>query len=308
MRTKKLNSGIIERLRLVIPAERLLLEEPLSRHTTFRIGGPAECMILPMTIEEVALVSELAKQLELPLVVLGGGSNLLVRDNGVAGIVLKFSPECFGRIEKTVSGLRAHAGAMLKDVCTFAAAHSLGGMEWACGIPGSVGGAVYMNAGAYDGEMSGYVDSVTVLLPDGEIAEVFATAAGFGYRNSVFQTNGAIILAVNLRLGSSTQEAIVERMRALTVQRESKQPLDLPSAGSTFKRPPGRFVGPLLQEAGLKGFCLGGAKVSEKHAGFVVNIGDATAADVLNLIHHVQQTIKERFDVDLFPEVRVIGE
>ena len=308
MRTRKLNAAVIHQLKKIIPAERVLFEEPLSAHTTFRIGGPAECMIMPMTIDEIQAVCAVAKAAELPLFVLGGGSNVLVRDNGITGIVLKLSPDCFGRIEKTAIGLRAQAGAMLKDVCAFAAAHSLSGIEFACGIPGSIGGAVYMNAGAYNGEMSGCVKSVEILLPDGTVADIQGSAAAFSYRSSVFQTNGAVVLSVELQLTAADQALIVNTMHDLTIQRDSKQPLDMPSAGSTFKRPPGKFVGPMLEQAGLKGFCLGGAQVSEKHAGFVVNAGGATASDVLDLIAHVQKTIKTRFDVDLFPEVKVVGE
>jgi len=308
LRTQKLNAAVIGQLQKIIPAERLLFEAPMSAHTTFRIGGPAECMILPMTIDEIQAVCTVAKAADLPLFVLGGGSNLLVRDNGIAGIVLKLSPDCFGRIEKTTIGLRAYAGAMLKDVCAFAAAHSLTGIEFACGIPGSIGGAVYMNAGAYNGEMSGCVKSVTVLLPNGTITDIQNTAANFSYRSSVFQTNGAVVLLVELQLAAADQATVASTMRDLTAQRDSKQPLDIPSAGSTFKRPPGKFVGPMLEQAGLKGFSLGGAQVSEKHAGFVVNAGGATACDVLDLITHVQKIIKARFDVDLFPEVKVVGE
>jgi UDP-N-acetylmuramate dehydrogenase len=308
LRTQKLNAEIIARLQQIIPAERLFLEEPLSAHTTFHIGGPAECLLLPMTIDEVVNICAVVKANNIPLFILGGGSNLLVRDNGIAGIVIKLSPDCFGRIEKTDCGLRAYAGAMLKDVCAFAAAHSLTGIEFACGIPGSVGGAVYMNAGAYDGEMSNCVHLVKVLLPDGTITDIQSKEISFSYRNSVFQTNGAVILAVELHLSKADQDMIVDKMRDLTIQRESKQPLNEPSAGSTFKRPPGKFVGPMLEQAGLKGFTLGGAQVSEKHAGFVINAGNAQASDVLDLIHHVQNKIKEQFNVDLFPEVKVIGE
>ena len=200
MRTQKLSAEIVSLLQKNIPSERLLFEEPLSGHTTFKIGGPAECMILPMTIDEIRAVWLVAKNHNIPIFVLGGGSNRLVRDNGIPGIVLNLSPDCFGRIEKTADGLRAHAGAMLKDVCAFAAAHSLTGIEFACGIPGSMGGAVYMNAGAYDGELSGCVRSVRVLLPDGTTTEIPGTAADFSYRHSIFQTNGAVILTVELQL------------------------------------------------------------------------------------------------------------
>ncbi|MEI6287006.1 MAG: FAD-binding protein, partial [Bacillota bacterium] len=197
----------------IVPAWRLLFEEPLAAHTTFKIGGPAECMILPMTIEEVRAVCLVAKNYNVPIFILGGGSNLLVRDNGIAGIVLKLSPDCFGRIEKTADGLRAYAGAWLKDVCAFAAAHSLTGIEFACGIPGSMGGAVYMNAGAYDGELSGCVQSVMVLMPDGTIAEILGADADFSYRHSIFQTNGAVILAVELQLVKTVQSEVVAKMR-----------------------------------------------------------------------------------------------
>ena len=308
MRTKKLNAEILTQLAGIISPERLLLEEPLSQHTTFKVGGPAECMALPMTVAEVQAICALARDYQVPLLVIGGGSNLLVRDQGVSGIVLKLSSHCFGRIEKTAHGIRACAGAMLKDVCAFAAAHALTGIEFACGIPGSIGGAAYMNAGAYEGEMHDCITSVTVLSARGQVEECTAADAQFAYRHSVFQSNGATILAVDLKLTKARQVDIVAKIRDLTEKRESKQPLDLPSAGSTFKRPPGKFVGPMIEEAGLKGYRLGGAQVSVKHAGFVVNSGNATACDVLNLITYIQKIIKERFDVDLFPEVKIIGE
>ena len=290
-----------------LSAEQVLLQEPMSRHTTFAIGGPADCMVLPASAADAAEILRLTVQHQLPLTVIGKGSNLLVRDKGIRGLVLK--------IGEPMSGLRCEgneivvgAGALLSDVAKFAAQCELAGLEFAVGIPGSIGGAVFMNAGAYDGEMSKVVTEVTSVCPDGAIRSFSAEAIEFGYRHSIFQKNHCIICEVRLSLKKGNKSEIEAVMADLTERRESKQPLEWPSAGSTFRRPPGYFAGTLVEQAGCKGLCCGDAKVSDKHAGFVINTGRASAAEVQELIRLVQERVKEKSGVELWPEVIILGE
>ena len=230
-----------------------------------------------------------------------------MRDGGIRGAVVKFNhPMSSIRVEGTK--IIAGAGALLKDVSAAAAEHGLTGMEFACGIPGSLGGAVFMNAGAYDGEMKNVVSRVRSVTIDGTCKERDAAAIDLGYRHSIYQTNGEAICEVELQLKEGDKEAINAKIDDFTERRETKQPLEMASAGSTFKRPTGYYAGTLIQETGLKGLTVGGAQVSKKHAGFVVNIGNATAKDVLGLIHEVQRRVKEAHGVELHPEVRIIGE
>ena len=285
----------------------VLTKEPMLRHTTFEIGGPADWMVMPANAEETAAVIRIAVDFLLPVTVIGNGSNLLVRDRGIRGLVLKIGEpmstmQCVG--EQLIVG----AGAMLSNVSKFAAEAGLTGLEFAVGIPGSIGGAVFMNAGAYDGEMSQVVEAVTAVCPDGAIRKYSRRQLEFGYRHSVFQDNKCIICEVQLNLGYGAREKIIALMQDLTHRRESKQPLEWPSAGSTFRRPPGFFAGTLIEQAGCKGLCCGGAKVSEKHAGFIINDGQASAAEVLELIHQVQKKVKANSGVELWPEVIVLGE
>lgn len=287
--------------------ERLLVDEPLSKHTTFKIGGPADYLIFPSSVEEIAGVMLVAKEYEMPVTVLGNGSNILVLDKGIKGLVLKFNSE-MSRIEHTGTIIRAGAGAMLADISRYAAEHGLSGLEFAIGIPGSIGGAVFMNAGAYCGEMCQIVAGVLGVFSDGSVKHFLQSEIAFGYRSSAFQNNGCIICEVELELQLQEKPTIEEKMNEYTVKRETKQPLEMPSAGSTFKRPPGYFAGTLIEEAGLKGFTVGGAQVSTKHAGFIINIGGATAQDVLTLIKEVQSHVYEHSGVMLQPEVRIVGE
>ena len=285
----------------------VLSQEPMSRHTTFEIGGPADWMVMPTNAEETAAVIRTAIDFLLPVTVIGNGSNLLVRDKGIRGLVLKIGEpmaamRCVG--EKLIVG----AGVLLSDVAKFAAEAGLTGLEFAVGIPGSIGGAVFMNAGAYDGEMSQVVEAVTAACQDGAICKYSRMQLDFGYRHSVFQDNKCIICEVQLSLRNGAREKILALMKDLTLRRESKQPLEWPSAGSTFRRPPGFFAGTLIEQAGCKGLCCGGAKVSEKHAGFIINDGKASAAEVLELIHQVQQRVKANSGVELWPEVIILGE
>lgn len=297
----------LTKLQRVVDAPRLLVGEPMARHTTFRVGGPADYLVLPASAREVAAVLAAAGEFGTPVTVLGNGSNVLVRDKGIRGLVLKFDAP-LGYIRHRGQVVVAGAGASLGDVSRYAAGHGLTGLEFAVGIPGSIGGAVFMNAGAYEGEIGCVVAAVTAVGPDGRARRFAHEELGFGYRDSVFQHNGWIICEVELQLGRGEDTAIRARMEEYTSRREAKQPIELPSAGSTFKRPPGYFAGTLIEQAGLKGLRVGGAEVSAKHAGFIVNAGGATAADVLALIKEVQRQVHAKFGVKLQPEVRIIGE
>jgi UDP-N-acetylmuramate dehydrogenase len=290
-----------------LPVEQILLQEPMSRHTTFAIGGPADCMVLPASAADAAEILRLTAQHKLPLTVIGKGSNLLVRDKGIRGLVLKIG-EPMADLRCEANEIVVGAGALLADVAKFAAQCELTGMEFAVGIPGSIGGAVFMNAGAYDGEMSKVVTEVTAVCPDGVIRTFAGEAIRFGYRHSVFQENHCVICEVRLCLQKGNKIEIEATMADLTERRESKQPLEWPSAGSTFRRPPGHFAGTLVEQAGCKGLCCGGAKVSDKHAGFVINTGRASAAEVQELIRLVQTRVKEQSGVELWPEVIILGE
>ena len=259
-------------------------------------------------MEETEKVLALVNEYKLPLTILGNGSNVLVQDKGIRGVVVKFARP-MAKIRHEGTRIIAGAGALLKDVSEAAAQSSLTGLEFACGIPGSIGGAIFMNAGAYDGEMKNVADTVRTVDREGRIHTYSRDELDLGYRHSRFQDNGEAIVEVELCLEPGDSSAIRAKMDDFTQRRESKQPLEMPSAGSTFKRPKGYFAGTLIQETGLKGLQVGGAQVSTKHAGFVVNAtGNATAADVRGLIHEVQQRVYEKHGVMLHPEVRIIGD
>lgn len=297
----------LKKLQEVVKEEHLLLQEPMANHTTFRIGGPADYLFLPGSEQEIMAVLKLTQQFTVPVTVIGNGSNMLVRDKGIRGLVLKLG-ENMSYVRRQGSCLIAGAGTILGDVSRYAENQHLAGMEFAVGIPGSIGGAVFMNAGAYDGEMSQIVAAVSAVCPDGTAKRFTRDMLDFGYRHSIFQDNHCIIYEVEVQLLLGQQRNINQRMCDFTQRRESKQPIELPSAGSTFKRPPGYFAGTLIEQAGLKGLRVGGAQVSEKHAGFIINAGGATARDVLALIEEVQQRVYEYAGVMLHPEVRIIGE
>lgn len=287
--------------------ERILLDEPMSEHTTFAVGGPADVLILPESVKEMSLAIRAARRLDLPVTVLGGGSNVLVRDGGIRGVVIQLNTmkkvlACHDR------KIMASAGFMLKDICQFAQENSLTGIEFACGIPGTLGGAVFMNAGAYDGEMSHVVSRVRTVNSTGGVHTYDAPKLGFSYRQSRFQKSKEFVVEVELTLRSGDPKEIQARMDDLMNRRRSKQPLEMHSAGSTFKRPPGYYAGTLIDQTGLKGLSCGDAQVSMKHAGFVVNTGHASARDVLNVIHEVQKRVEKAHGVHLEPEVRIIGE
>lgn len=287
--------------------ENVRRQEPMSLHTTFRIGGPADLFVMPGSIQAVAESIRICKETQTPYAVIGNGSNLLVSDAGYRGVIIQI-----GRNLNQITGngeeIRAQAGAMLSVIAKTALLESLTGFEFASGIPGTLGGAVVMNAGAYGGEMKDVLTEVTVLTREGEIRTIPAEKLELGYRTSLAAKNGWIILEAVLRFQKGDAEAIRSRMEELKMQRVTKQPLDLPSAGSTFKRPEGYFAGKLIMDAGLRGFTVGGAQISEKHCGFVVNKGGATAEDVRNLICAVQKKVQEDAGVKLEPEVKFLGE
>lgn len=285
----------------------ILVAEPMKNHTTFRIGGPADALALPKTPEEVAEVVRFCHEHAQPYYVLGNGSNLLVSDEGYRGIVLQLYRN-FNDIQVNGEMITVQSGAMLAAVARTAYQNGLTGLEFASGIPGTIGGAVVMNAGAYGGEMKHVLREVTVLTKEGEVLAIPAKALELGYRTSVIPKNGWIVLGAVLQLKKGDPEQILARMEELKEQRITKQPLDLPSAGSTFKRPEGYFAGKLIMDAGLRGFTVGGAQVSEKHCGFVVNRGNATAADVWKLICEVKRRVKEMTGVELEPEVKLLGD
>ena len=285
----------------------ILVAEPMKNHTTFRIGGPADALALPKTPEEVAEVVRFCHEHAQPYYVLDNGSNLLVSDEGYRGLVLQLYRN-FNDIQVNGETITVQSGAMLAAVARTAYQTGLTGLEFASGIPGTIGGAVVMNAGAYGGEMKNVLKEVTVLTKEGEVLVIPAKALELGYRTSVIPKNGWIVLGAVLQLKKGDQEQILARMEELKEQRITKQPLDLPSAGSTFKRPEGYFAGKLIMDAGLRGFTVGGAQVSEKHCGFVVNRGNATAADVWKLICEVKRRVKEMTGVELEPEVKLLGD
>lgn len=280
--------------------------ENLRKHTSFKLGGPCEILISPTKEEEVIEAIELCKKWSIPYFILGNGSNLIIKDGGFRGAMIKLTSlkdiECKGNkiISKSGATLAAVSGVALKN--------SLKGMEFASGIPGTVGGAITMNAGAYGGEMKDILESVKVLTQDGDILNIPVEGLELAYRSSVVTKNNYIVLEAIFSLEDGNPEDIRNRMNELNSRRKDKQPLTYPSAGSTFKRPPDHFAGKLIEDAGLKGFSVGGAMVSEKHAGFVINYDNATADDVLTLIGKVQEKVKDAYDIDLETEVKVIGE
>ena len=287
--------------------ENVRRQEPMSLHTTFRIGGPADLFVTPGSIQAVADSIRICKETQTPYAVIGNGSNLLVSDTGYRGVIIQIGRN-LNQVSVNGEEIRAQAGAMLSVIAKTALSESLTGFEFASGIPGTLGGAAVMNAGAYGGEMKDVLTEVTVLTREGEIRTIPAEKLEMGYRTSLAAKNGWIILEAVLKFQKGDAEAIRGRMEELKMQRVTKQPLDLPSAGSTFKRPEGYFAGKLIMDAGLSGFTVGGAQISEKHCGFVVNKGGATAEDVRNLICAVQKKVQEDAGVKLEPEVKFLGE
>ncbi len=302
-----MNEYFYNYLKEMIPSERIRLDETMSRHTTFRVGGPADYFIVPESIEELSKLVKYLNLVEREYFILGNGSNLLVGDHGYRGVVIWIADN-FAEIKVEGNKIIAGAGAMLSKVASTALEAGLTGFEFASGIPGSVGGAMVMNAGAYGGEMKDIVKRVEVVTTDGDVFEMSNAEMNFGYRTSVCRKAKLAVTKVEFELEAGDKAAIKARMDELKAQRLAKQPLEFPSAGSTFKRPEGYFAGKLIMDAGLSGYTIGGAKVSEKHCGFIVNSGNASAIDIHDLIFEVQEKVKNRFNVKLEPEVCIIGE
>ena len=301
-----MNDQFLTELQNVMGGSGIFMEEPMKKHTTFRVGGPADVLVQP---DETALAAILAlcRQYLVSYSFIGNGSNLLVGDKGIRGVVIEMT-DPMGNIEVDGTKITAQAGAMLSKIANTAASNGLGGMEFAAGIPGSVGGAVVMNAGAYGGEMKDIIEKVYVLDENGAQLELDRDALDLGYRHSCIPEKKYIVTKVVLELVPRNEAEIRSEMKELNEKRAEKQPLQYPSAGSTFKRPEGYFAGKLIMDAGLRGYQVGGAQVSEKHCGFVINKGDATAADICQLMRDVSDKVQAQFGVVLEPEVKMIGE
>lgn len=286
---------------------RVLREEPMKKHTTFRVGGNADFFVMPRTWQEIKRVVKLCRNENVPYYILGNGSNLLVSDKGYRGVIIQIYKE-MNAIEVIDNTMRVEAGALLSKAGNAALEAGLCGFEFAAGIPGTVGGAVVMNAGAYGGEMKDILSQVTVLTPEGKILTLQNEDLELGYRTSIIQKKNYIVLDAEFELEPGEKDVIRAKMDELKKQRITKQPLEYPSAGSTFKRPEGYFAGKLIQDAGLRGLCVGGAQVSEKHCGFVINKDNATAGDIMELMKYVSDEVMEQFGVHLEPEVKRLGE
>lgn len=301
------DTDILGKLQDIVGSDNIVSDEPMRKHTTFRIGGNADTFVRPESKEQIAEILRLCRKQDVPYFILGNGSNLLVGDRGFRGVVINIMDN-MNDIKVDGGIIKAQAGAMLIKVSRAARDNSLTGLEFASGIPGTIGGAIYMNAGAYGGEMKDVVTQVTAMDAEGEIYTFGTDELEFSYRHSVIQQRDLIVLDVTMKLAAGDQKIIDDRMSELAVARRTKQPLEYPSAGSTFKRPEGYFAGKLIMDAGLRGYRVGDAQVSEKHCGFVVNRGNATADDVIKLIDDVKAKVSEKYDVVLEPEVRMIGE
>ena len=302
-----MNQNFYDKLNNVIAKDSILIDEPMSRHTTFRVGGPADFFVTPKAKEEVRDVIRICKEAGMPYYIIGNGSNLLVSDAGYRGVIVQIYKE-MNEVKVEGDLVKAQAGALLSGIAAKALGAELSGFEFASGIPGTIGGACVMNAGAYGGEMKDVLESVTVLTGEGKIIELSRNELELGYRTSVIAKKGYIVLGAVLKLERGDGEKIKTYMDELKEKRVTKQPLEYPSAGSTFKRPEGYFAGKLIEDAGLRGFQVGGAQVSEKHCGFVINRNHATAADIMELMRQVQIRVKENSGVDLEPEVKRLGD
>lgn len=307
-----MREDFIKELTDIVGEDSVRYDEPMKYHTTFRIGGPADVFVTPADAVRLQEALCCCRDYGVSYMVIGNGSNLLVGDRGIRGVVFRVS-QTMNRVlfEDEPDGsvkIYAGAGTLLSRLSSIAADKGLKGLAFACGIPGSFGGAIAMNAGAYGGDMQSVVENAAVLLPDGDIKLLQADEMGFGYRTSVIQKENLIVLGASVRLQRGHSQEILDEMEELSKRRREKQPLEFPSAGSVFKRPQGYFAGKLIEDAGLKGFSVGDAQVSEKHCGFVINTGDATAEDVLLLIRHIQKVVADRFGVKLETEIKIVGE
>lgn len=299
--------NVIHLLEKKINCNYIIEDEMMNKHTTFKIGGPADLYVIPQSEEELVYAIEVCKKENAPYYVIGNGSNLLVTDKGFRGVIIEVYKQLSDIIVEG-NRLTVYAGALLSKIANTALEHSLTGLEFAHGIPGTLGGAVTMNAGAYDGEMKQVIESATVIDEAGYVRTLSLEELELEYRKSIVSRLGYTVIKATLRLQEGDKEAISAKMKDLMQRRRDKQPLEYPSAGSTFKRPVGHFAGKLIMDAGLRGYQVGGAQVSEKHCGFVINRGSATCKDVLDLVEYVQKEIKSKFDVEIEPEVKMIGE
>lgn len=284
----------------------IMIDEEMKNHIYFKVGGPADIFLTPKSVEQLAETVKICRENNIPYFIIGNGSNLLVKDGGMRGVVIALTK--LNKIQSKGNFIKADAGVLLKDVSDKAVEKSLTGFEFACGIPGSVGGAVFMNAGAYGGEIKNVILEAEVMDNEGNIIVLSKDELELGYRTSKVMKENLIVISAIFQLELGEKEVIESRVEELTRKREEKQPLEYPSAGSTFKRPEGYFAGKLIQDAGLKGYSIGGAAVSEKHSGFVINKNGATAKDILDLIKYVQQEVYKQFGVELHTEVRILGE
>ena len=301
-----ISEAVIQALKKFVSEENICLQEPMAGHTTFRIGGPADCFLQPENEEQLIQVQRYLSKVGIPFFVLGNGSNLLVSDGGYRGVIIQIGRK-MSRIEVEGCIIKAQAGAPLAQVAKTAMEYGLTGLEFASGIPGTVGGGVVMNAGAYDGELSRVVVRVNAVNSEGESMELDNETMEFGYRTSAVKNSSLTVTEVIFGLEKGDREQIRAKMDDFAARRREKQPLEYPSAGSTFKRPEGYFAGKLIMEAGLRGYQCGGARVSDKHCGFVINTGGATAEDVRDVIHEVQEQVKDKFHVTLETEVIFLG-
>ena len=301
-----LEKGLLD-LRANIPEEQILLNESMKKHTSFRIGGPADIMVVPHDTEQVKTAIEIFKAHNIPYFIMGRGSNLLVRDKGIRGGVIKLA-DGFSKAKVTDRQIQAQAGILLSSLSNLALRAELTGLEFTSGIPGTLGGAVAMNAGAYGGEIKDVIEKVIVLDENQKVLSFTNSEMNFGYRKSIVQNTKMIVLEVYMTLEKGNYQESKEKIKELTKRRREKQPLNYPSAGSTFKRPVGYYAGKLIQDSGLKGMRVGNAQISELHSGFIINMGDATAEDVIKLIEKVKTRVYDRFGVNLEPELKIIGE
>ncbi|MDK2799723.1 MAG: UDP-N-acetylmuramate dehydrogenase [Clostridiales bacterium] len=297
----------IDLLKTIVDEAGILLDEPMKNHTSFKIGGCADIVVLPENSEQLAKLIKLSNQQKVKYLIMGNGSNLLVTDKGIRGMVIK-TYNCLNKIKVDGNYIESESGVLLSKLANMALQNGLTGLEFASGIPGTVGGAVVMNAGAYGGEMKDVVIETKYIDEKGNINIITGEQHGFGYRTSIFQRTNKIIVNSKFKLKYGDKNKIKEEMDDLNKRRRDKQPLEMPSAGSIFRRPEGYYAGKLIQDSGLAGYSIGGAQVSPKHCGFIVNTGNATAQDVLQLIKHIQETVKSKFGVELQTEVKVVGE
>ena len=301
-----MNQNFYDKLNNVIAKDSILIDEPMSRHTTFRVGGPADFFVTPKAKEEVRDVIRICKEAGMPYYIIGNGSNLLVSDAGYRGVIVQIYKE-MNEVKVEGDLVKAQAGALLSGIAAKALGAELSGFEFASGIPGTIGGACVMNAGAYGGEMKDVLLNSEYVSTDGTSGELDNEAMELSYRHSAYENSNLVITAASVRLAPADRNEIKSTMNDILARRKEKQPLEYPSAGSTFKRPEGNFAGALIEQCGLKGVSVGGAQVSEKHAGFIINRGGATAADILSLIKHVQARVKAQTGVSLETEIRLIG-